>query len=154
MENKAEVSLNAWANITLAEWLAKIDKLGVGKRLSRRKGKTSVSWSYGLRKSLSQHVKTSSNGDFEKITFFYNFHGAFVDMGVGRGTKLGGVRDNVESRRLEGRITGNQRRAKKWYSKTMAGRTVTLSRLLQEKYGEIALTTIKETLPEHINLNL
>lgn len=126
-------TLEAWAGITLKRWWKKIDTMGIGK-------------TGALRRSLKYHVTTSAGNDHFKIEFFYAWYGKMVDMGVGNGTKVGQVRENKTSRNLEGRHTGNRRRAKAWKSPTFYAEASTLNAILMEKYGRKTLLNLKEEL--------
>jgi hypothetical protein len=126
-------TLEAWAGITLIRWLKKIRSLKIGN-------------TGALRESLRYHVSTSANQDQFRIDFFFAWYGKMVDMGVGKGTKLGNVAENRTSRRLEGRYSGNRRRAKGWKSATLFAEVSTLNSILIEKYGMKALANIKETV--------
>ncbi len=106
-----------------------------------------------LARSLNYEVMESAGGDVQKVKFFYNYYGMFVDMGVGKGTKIGSVKDYTISRRLEGKHGGNQRHAKKWYSKTMYAEVLKLGALMQQQYGKKAVARIIE-MPTDFKLNL
>jgi hypothetical protein len=128
-------TLEAWAGITLIRWWKKMRSMGIGDT-----GR--------LRQSLRYHVETSAGGENFKIEFFYAWYGKMVDMGVGKGTKLGGVSENKTSRRLEGRRSGNRRRAKTWKSPTFFAEVNTLNAILMQKYGRKTLLAIKEIVTQ------
>jgi hypothetical protein len=131
----------AWADITIKEFLSKIHRMKIGD-------------SGTLARSLENHVRSAANGDLQKIQFAFQYYGTFVDMGVGKGTNLTQVKENSTTRRLEGRRTGNRRRAKKWYSKTIESEVFKLSRILAEKYGVKGFNAINDELPKRVNINL
>ena len=104
--------------------------------------------------SFKSFVQTEADGDLFKIRIAYKLSGLFTDMGVGKGTRSGGQRDNATSRKLLGKQTGNRRRAKKWYNKTMYAQTLVLTNLMAENYGNKGIALIKDNLPTQVNLDL
>lgn len=112
----------AWANITMERWMGKLEKLG-------------IDIEGPLGRSITNHVITSAGGDVARIEFFFNFYGKFVDMGVGRGVKIGDVKMLRVDRRLEGRKHGNLRRPRPWFSKTFYAERMKLIDILQRKYA-------------------
>ncbi|RYD78049.1 MAG: hypothetical protein EOP53_11895 [Sphingobacteriales bacterium] len=123
----------AWADITIKNWQVKINKIGIGT-------------TNDLYESFRRHVFMAANGDINKIELAYEWYGSMVDMGVGRGTKLGDVRENALSRRIEGKSRGNARRPKKWKSSSLFSDQIRLSEILAEKYGIKQALMIKENL--------
>ncbi|KAA3439566.1 hypothetical protein [Rufibacter hautae] len=93
------------------EWLGFVLQ-GWGKQLKKLK----IHSSGELERSFEGAVIAAANGDLLKVKIAYAWYGAMVDMGVGRGTKLGEQKSNATSRRLIGRVLGNQRKPKRWYS--------------------------------------
>ncbi|WP_187261333.1 hypothetical protein [Pontibacter beigongshangensis] len=69
-----------------------------------------------LYNSFKTQIIEQAGGDKIKITIAYAWYGQMVDMGVGKGTKYGDVKDSTESRKLIGKMRGNARRPKKWWS--------------------------------------
>lgn len=134
-------NVDRWAEIVLEKWQRAIRKLRIGD-------------SGELFDSLARQVVSASDGDVQKVIFFYNYYGAFVDMGVGRGVKVGGVKESALSRRLEGKRNGNRRRAKKWHNKILYGQTIRLGEIMQDEYGNAAVVTIIDNLPPQITLSL
>jgi len=65
-------------------------------------------------------VVASAQGDVLKIDFAFKYYGKFVDMGVGKGVEDRSGQGESDSRKLEGKMLGNRRRPKKWYSRTFA----------------------------------
>jgi hypothetical protein len=123
----------AWADITIKNWRERLVNLHAVR--------SSRLWS-----SFVDNVIAQSNGDLTKIEFTFLYYGRFVDMGVGRGTGIGGVRDNASSRRLVGKMVGNRRKPKKWYSKTLAHEVMRLSEITGKKYADGVGPIIKEDL--------
>jgi len=128
-------TVSAWANIVEQIWADKMIKLNIHD-------------SYALGDSLIH--KISENGGMPtSIEFSFNYYGKFVDMGVGKGTKIGDVAENKTSRRLEGKQTGNRRRAKPWYASTMYAERMKLIEILAEKYAHRAAITICENVDDN-----
>lgn len=127
---------DAWAKITVKIWKEKILKLKIGSTGQ-------------LMDSFIHDVIGSAQGDVLKIDFAFLYYGKFVDMGVGKGVKIGGVKENMTSRRLEGKMLGNRRRAKKWYSKTFHAEVARLSEIMREKYSNQATFIIKENINDY-----
>lgn len=97
-----------WADIVIERWIRKIRELHIGSTGE-------------LVKSLEAQVAVDSNGNPAKITFLYLYYGRFVDMGVGRGVKLG--------------IKSETRERKPWYSSVFMKQVAVLGRKMAEKYG-------------------
>lgn len=128
-------TVSAWANIVEQIWADKMLKLNIHN-------------TYELGDSLMH--KVSSNGGMPtQIEFSFNYYGKFVDMGVGKGTKIGDVAENKTSRRLEGKQAGNRRRAKPWYASTMYAERMKLVEILAEKYAHRAAITIVENIDDN-----
>ena len=70
-------------------------------------------------------------------------------MGVGKGTPLGGVKENKTSRALSGKMTGNRRFPKKWYSKTLFAETATLKEILARDFAHKGALTIIENIGDN-----
>ena len=114
--NSISLSVEAWAIIVIKRWESKIEQLGIGN-------------TGNLAKSFLQHVFTQSSGDPEKIDFTFNYYGKFVDMGVGKGVKIG-------------QSGKGSRTAKPWYSKTFYSEVKRLGEILSQKYAYEAQTSI------------
>lgn len=125
--------VSGWAKVTIAAWRENIVKLKIGN-------------TQDLYRSFVEQVINQANGDKLKIEFAFKYYGKFVDMGVGKGVKIGDVKENSTSRRLEGKMTGNRRRAKKWYTKELRHQVLRLEELLSEKYGRQVQNMITENL--------
>jgi hypothetical protein len=119
----------AWARITITRWQDKIRKLKFENPDH-------------LLNSFVRDVINDARGDQVKIQLAFNFYGRFVDMGVGRGVKIGNVKENATSRRLEGKMLGNRRRPRKWYSKTLRAETLRLTEILAQQYGRSVIDMI------------
>ena len=127
---------DAWAKITIKRWRKKTRTLKIGE-------------TNNLHDSFVRDVIGAANGDLFKIDFAFKYYGKFVDMGVGKGTKISGVKESKTSRRLEGRMLGNRRRAKKWYSKTFHAETMRLREILVEHYAGMGSLTIIENIDDN-----
>lgn len=125
--------VNGWAKVTITAWRENIVKMKIGN-------------TQDLYNSFVEHVINQANGDKIKIEFAFKYYGKFVDMGVGKGVKIGDVKENSTSRRLEGKMTGNRRRAKKWYTKELRHQVLRLEELLSEKYGRQVQNMITENI--------
>ena len=68
----------AWAKITIIKWKKKLAINKVGN-------------SGALLQSFQYNVLASAQGNVLKITLLFEYYGRFVDMGVGRGVKIGDV---------------------------------------------------------------
>ena len=134
-KNQLEIA-DAWAKITIKRWKKKMLTMKVGD-------------SGELAKSFLYDVIATAQGDIVKIDFAFQYYGKFVDMGVGKGVKIDQVKENVTSRRLEGKMLGNRRRPKKWYSKTFHSEVMKLSEILQEKYGHKGIVAITENINDN-----
>ena len=133
---KSELEIaDTWAKITIKRWLKKIQGMKIGS-------------SGELAKSFLFDVISSARGDLIKIDFAFNYYGKFIDMGVGSGTSLGDVKENTTSRRLDGKMLGNRRRPKKWYSKTFHAEVMKLSEIFAKEYGHRGVIAITENVSD------
>ena len=114
---------DAWAKITVKEWRTKLVKLKAVR-------------SNQLWQSFIHNVVSRADGDVIKIAFAFKYYGKFVDMGVGKGVKIGGVKENATSRRLQGKMLGNRRKPKKWYTSTLQHEVYRLAELLGTEYAQ------------------
>ena len=130
-------TVRAWADIVEIIWRDKINKLKIGID-------TDI-----LGDSISHKIEVYAGDIPREIDFSFNYYGKFVDMGVGKGTRIGDVNENKVSRRLEGKHQGNYRRAKPWYASTMYAERMKLVELLAEKYAQRASITIVENIADN-----
>lgn len=132
-------------SVVVADWSAYL-KSDLTKIILKKKiGRTG-----NLANSIKYHIVYDQDGP-EKVVFEFNHYGKFVDMGVGKGQKLGDVKGNGELLRALG-VKG--RKAKKWYSKTIFPEANTLATILKEQYGINAINMINEILPPTINMKM
>jgi hypothetical protein len=125
----------AWAKITIIKWKKKL--------ASNKIGDTGA-----LLKSFKYNVLASAQGNVLKITLLFEYYGRFVDMGVGKGVKIGDVKESAASRKLSGKMLGNRRRPKKWYSKTFHAEVIKLSEIFAKEYGHRGVVAITENLSD------
>lgn len=118
--------LEDWSKITVDRWRGKLTKLKVGKT-----GELYAALKYSIRP--------------DRITFSFPYYGRFVDMGVGKGVKIGDVKAGRSTSVLAG-SSKSTRRPKKWYSKTMSNEVRQLAKLLAQKYGSGSAEFIKQSL--------
>lgn len=85
------------------------------------------------------------------VIFDFLYYGKFVDMGVGKGWKLGDLKGNQTIYKETG-IKG--RKATKWYSKTIFPEANTLAKILAEEFGIQAINMVNENIDNNINLEL
>ena len=127
----------AWAKITIIKWKKKL--------ASNRIGDTG-----SLLQSFKFNILASAQGNVLKITLLFAYYGRFVDMGVGRGVKIGDVKESATSRRLSGKMLGNIRRPKKWYSKTFHAEVMKLSEIFAKEYGHRGVLAITENVSDKL----
>ena len=120
-KNNKKETLEAWADIVIERWQARINRLGVTDTET-------------LLKSFKKNVETDAAGDPVKIVFTYAYYGKFPDMGVGKGVPL----DTVGKKGI--------RQAKPWHGKVFFGQVRRLAEITAEKYGREAEINIIEEL--------
>jgi len=125
----------SWAKITIIKWKKKL--------ASNKIGDTGT-----LFKSFKYNVLASAQGNVLKITLLFEYYGRFVDMGVGKGVKIGDVKESAASRKLSGKMLGNRRRSKKWYSQTFHAEVMKLSEIFAKEYGHRGVVAITENLSD------
>lgn len=118
-------TFEAWAKIVIEIWKNRMMKYEV-----RNTGSLFI--------SLAKHVEKHAGGDVQKIDFFYNQYGIYVDMGVGREFKQGNTGDVGR----EYGMTSPKRRAKPWYSTAFYAQVKRLTEIITEKYGKEAAQMI------------
>lgn len=122
--------IDDWARIT-------------AERLKKSLLKRRIGFSGDLDSSILYELKGIAGGDVSAVAHQFNYYGKFVDMGVGKGQKIGDVKGNADLYALK---AGGKRRPKKWFSKSYYAEVLELQQLLQVKYGEQAQSIIKETI--------
>lgn len=129
------LTVEAWADIVIKEWLKKIDALG-------------IIHSGNLAESFERHVILNASGDPSRIMFMFNYYGKMVDYGVGKGITL--------SEREEKIALGNKRKQKQWYTSVFYKQLVVLRHLLEEKTAkniEKLIVINSQAVGENSNLN-
>ena len=126
-------TIDHWAEITIKQWLWKMDLLGVG---------TSKQSTGQLARSFYHHVNTAANGNPEYVEFAFEYYGKFVDMGVGKGVTLKN-RDKLQNAGKTNRI------AKPWFSSVFYDRLAILKKELAKYHAEYALKVIKTNLEKY-----
>ncbi len=124
MENtNLTLTLEAWADIVIDNWLNNIAKLRIG-------------YYFQLEQTLAHEIQGGGAGQLPTaVQFSFPLYGKFVDMGVGRGVKLEDVKSGY-----------NNRKPKKWYSRTFYSETMKLGEILGEKYARLGTIAIVEQL--------
>lgn len=141
LPDELRTTITKWAEITIHELRQSMVKKYIGQ-------------SGDLYKSFQYKVFTDTNGNPTRVSIGFEYHGRFVDMGVGKGTRLENVKSNAEIWRYaaKNKRSKNPRRPKKWYSPTMYREYQRAAEILAAKYGiEIParferMMTIKDTL--------
>lgn len=110
------LTVEAWADITIKEWIKKIEALGIGETGQ-------------LVRSFTHHVNTSANGIPEYVNFAFEYYGRFVDWGVGNGM-------TIEHRDMLVSSGAASRRQKPWFSTVFYTQLKILSHLMAEKYAQ------------------
>jgi len=123
------LTLQAWAEIVIKNWLARIDALGIHD-------------TYELSQSFIHHIISNAGGDIARIEFAFLFYGRFVDMGVGKGIKIG-----------DAGLKETRRRPYKWYSPVIYSEVKKLTEILAEKYARKGAITIVEKI-NNASLNI
>lgn len=115
-----------WAHFAREKLLSRLDQYSIGK-------------TGDLARSIKYRVSP------DRIRFEFNYYGKFIDMGVGKGVPIGQVKElkSVNSRAL-GIRTG--RKAKKWYSRTMAGQIKKLTEVLAKEYSREMVDMVKANI--------
>jgi hypothetical protein len=102
-----------------------------------------------LFRSFQYKVISSAGGDIRRIEFAFNYYGKFVDMGVGRGTRLGDRPMSRAKQRFAGKFLGAVRVPKKWYSRTFFAESQRLAEILQKEYGRRGQLVISENINDN-----
>jgi hypothetical protein len=131
------ITAEAWAAILIEKWQKEIDRLNIND-------------TGALRNSFEKAVAASSGGDLQKIELAYNFYGYFVDIGVGRGVKIGEGREKSQ----EAKLLGNRARSPKpWLSKILKQEAWKLAEIMKEKYGDEGMRAVLSATPGKISLS-
>lgn len=117
MAENSNISLTveAWADIVVKEWLKKIEILNINKTGQ-------------LVNSFVNTIYTAANGDPGKIMFAFEWYGKMVDYGIGKGVNLTD-RDGMIAAGL------TKRRPKPFFTDVFYRQLEVLRHLLEEKYA-------------------
>lgn len=126
---KRQLTIDYWARYTIADLQKSIRKKNIGR-------------THSLISSLKFHYK--STGGEDTIELEFNGYGKFLDMGVGRGRKLGDLAYNREVYKA----IGQKNKQHKWLSKTAYKQIAALKGIMLSKYGEDLSSLIKESLED------
>lgn len=128
MNTNTNISLTveAWADIVIKEWLNKIDALGINK-------------TGPLVNSFESTVFTAANGDPNKVAFLLEYYYKMVDYGVGKGINLSD-RDGLIAAGL------TKRRPKPFFSDVFYKQLAVLRHLLEDKYAMKAENLIVQNI--------
>lgn len=126
---KINETTEAWARIVLQIFREQIIKMEVTDTKS-------------LLESLEYHVNYHSEGNPERIDFFYRWYGKMVDMGVG-----GNI--NLKNRDAMALTESTSRREKPWFSKHFDSQVVELGNILSKKYAQKAAISIVKNMNDN-----
>ncbi len=117
------LTVDAWAEITIKEWVKKAAALGVApdNPLSAER--------------FVHHIILNANGDPVKIQFMYDYWLNFIDWGVGKGVTL-------EHRDMLIGAGATARRPRKWFTDVFYNQVKILTHLMAEKYALKAASVI------------
>ena len=119
------LTTEAWAEIVINNWLAKIDAM-------------KISDTYSLATSFMHHIITNANGNVQRIEFAFLYYGKFSDMGVGKGVTL-----------ADAGITETSRKPRRWYSPVFYAEFKKLITILAEKYAMKGQMAIVENVDDN-----
>lgn len=155
MIDAQNVTAQAWVDITIKVLKKEIVKKRIGRyKNNRNSSRKSRKETTKLINSIEGSVKINSNGSFSSAMLSYNYYGMFVDMGVGRGTKLANVGQNKTDKRDLQLKKGQIRQRKVWYSRAIGKQVVRLASILAEKYGISAENIVLNEMPVNVNIKI
>jgi len=141
-------TVKAWADITIKTWESKIAKYKIGS-------------TFTLVHSFLNHAVTAANGNILMVQFLFKYYGRFVDMGVGKGTRIFNE-NSRESQALasKGHSISNiarqyqnqfrtPRKKKPWYSPVFYAQVHRLGEILAKKYAQKAAIAIVENVDDN-----
>ena len=114
----------AWAQITVKFLRKNLNRMKVGQNSSG-----------DLYLSFKFKVIAGTQGNVDRIEFAFKYYGKFLDMGVGKGTRLGNRPVSKGYRKLSEKFLGMHRVSKKWYSRSFYAESHRLFEILQKEYG-------------------
>jgi hypothetical protein len=113
--NEYNGTITAWADIVLKEWIAIMKVMDIG-----RTG--------NLQDSLDYFVNQNAGGDLTKVSFFFEYYGLFVDMGVGNGVAFD---EHYDTNRVP----------KRWVDEVYKRNVRRLEYIMVEKYAKKIITS-------------
>jgi len=131
-------TIEAWADIVIKMWLAKIVELDV------------IDQGY-LQASFVNHVVHHAGGNAERIDFMFRQYGIFQDMGVGKETAKGNPGDlwDVTYTNQKGK-QALRRQPKPWYSKVFFREVSKLREFMSTWYGYQGALAVMEAFGDDI----
>lgn len=134
-------TLRKWMYYTIKDFRREID----GKKI----GETNK-----LRSSFQGSLTGNDSGGLSRISLSFLYYGKFVELGVGRGTKLGDVYENKSEKKYNGKRLA--RRPKIWYSSKMTFNFNRAAEIMQQLYGVYGLRMMENELQNitDIKINL
>jgi hypothetical protein len=120
---------DAWADIVLTIWEEQIKNYEL----------TDTNY---LVQSLDQHVNLHSNGNPDRIDFFYKYYGKFADMGVGNGVNLNNQEALLAMKKID-------RKPKPWFTDTFFYQVRVLGEIMAKKYAEKAAISIVKNIDDN-----
>ncbi len=110
------------------QWLAIFEE-----KLKKAIAKREIGVTGTLAASFIKTIIYRSNGDPDRLQISFLMYGRFVDMGVGRGSRIGERhQQNLEKR---AGLRAIARYPKKWYSKTVPRQVAVFNNILKDMYG-------------------
>lgn len=125
----------------LRAWAAMVDE-----NLKTALSDKGIGISESLRRSLAYRILAAGSGHKGRYQLVFNEYGRFVDMGAG---KPKGLQSEQNKRAAIMRASGQSRRPKKWYSRTVYGSLSSLINRLVKNYAEFSVKYIKELQQQH-----
>jgi hypothetical protein len=109
--------------------------------------KNKVGFSQNLWNSFTENIIRGAGGDIAKLEISFLFYGRFVDMGSSRGWSFGRkIQPKIEQIYGFKKLKGEDRKPKKWYSKTTSFEVHRLAQILADEFGVSAPNLVTNTL--------
>lgn len=137
--------MKQWADITTERFIDRYDKLKIGVWKFNDAGRLVAATG-----SLRNEILAGTTVGPDMVKFTHAYYGAFIDMGVGRGTKKSDVAFDRSARGTGAESSG--RRPKKWYSPVIYRELNILSDLAANLLGHAGQAAIVENLPRKVEL--
>lgn len=124
------LTVEAWKDIAEMRVDVKIDKHHIG-------------WNFALERSIRSSMEVDGQMP-TSVTFEFLYYGRFVDMGVYRGVFLSDVPHHKKE--VRSGLSGSNRVAKPFWSRTFYAEVKKLTEILAKKYGLMGCMAIQEGL--------